>query len=110
MKENENKGVSIHMGFPNPAADRTLLPLDLHKLLIKNPSATFFMRLEGNEWEDRGMFDGDILIIDRALDPGKTDLVIATKDDAFLITPMNKLPKESTLWGVVTTTIHQTRS
>lgn len=106
----DRDGVSVHAGFPNPAADRSLEGLDLHKLLIKNPSSTFFMRLEGNEWEDRGMFDGDVVVIDRALRPRRRDMVVATKDDSFLITPATKLPKDSTYWGAVTAVIHQYRA
>jgi DNA polymerase V len=105
----DKDGVSVHMGFPNPAADKRLEGLDLHKLLVKNPSSTFFMRIEGNEWEERGIFDGDIVVIDRALKPRKTDLLVVGKDDLLLITPAGKLPKDSTLWGVVTSVVHRYR-
>ena len=107
--EEDDKGISIHAGFPNPAADRTLQGLDLHKLLIQNPASTFFMRLEGNEWEDHGIYDGDVVVIDRALAARPTDLVVITKDDTFLITKPNHIPEDSTLWGVVTAVIHQYR-
>lgn len=103
-------GVSIHMGFPNPAADRAVEGLDLHKLLIKNPISTFFMRIAGNEWEDRGIFNDDIAIIDRSLKPRKTDLVIITKDDEFLLTPASKIPTDSTYWGTISAIIHQYRA
>lgn len=68
------------------------------------------MRIEGSDWEERNIFDNDIVVIDRSLNPRKNDLVIASKDDAFIITPFSKLPEESTFWGVVTAVIHQYRS
>lgn len=103
-------GVSIHSGFPNPASDRNLEAVDLHRLLIKQPTSTFFMRIDGNDWEDRAIFDGDIVVIDRSLTPRQKDLVVATKDDEFIITPFTKLPADSQLWGTVTAVIHQYRS
>lgn len=107
---NDDTGVSIHAGFPNPAADRSLEVVDLHRLLVKQPTSTFFMRIDGNDWEERSIFDGDIVVIDRSLMPRKKDLVIVSKEDAFLITPASKLPEDSTLWGTVTAVIHQYRS
>jgi SOS-response transcriptional repressor LexA len=110
MPSKDDVGVSIHSGFPNPAADRSLAEVDLHRLLVKQPTSTFFMRIDGNDWEDRSIFDGDIVVIDRSLEPRKKDLVIVSKDDAFLITPFNKLPTDSQLWGTVTTVIHRFRT
>jgi DNA polymerase V len=101
--------VSIHSGFPNPASDRNLEAVDLHRLLIKQPTSTFFMRIEGNDWEERSIFANDVVVIDRSLTPRKSDMVVATKDDEFIITPFTKLPAESTLWGTVTAVIHQYR-
>lgn len=102
--------VSVHSGFPNPASDRNLAEVDLHRLLVKQPTSTFFMRIEGDDWEERSIFNNDVVVIDRSLNPRKSDLVIATKDDEFLITPFTKLPAESTLWGTVTAVIHQYRA
>ena len=102
--------VSVHSGFPNPASDRNLAAVDLHRLLVKQPTSTFFMRIEGDDWEERSIFNNDVVVIDRSLNPRKSDLVIATKDDEFLITPFTKLPAESTLWGTVTAVIHQYRA
>lgn len=106
----DDVGVSVHAGFPNPAADRSLEVIDLHKLLVKQPTSTFFMRIDGNDWEDRAIFDGDIVVIDRSLNPRKSDLVIVSKDDSFLITPCSNIPEESTLFGVVTAAVHRYRS
>jgi len=110
MPEPNDDGVAIHAGFPNPASDRDLAEVDLHRLLVKQPTSTFFMKIDGNDWEDRSIFDGDIVVIDRSLDPRKKDLVVATKDDTFLITPFSKLPTDCVLWGTVTAVIHRYRT
>lgn len=109
-EEKDDVGVSIHAGFPNPASDRTIDGIDLHKFLIKHPVSTFFMRIEGNQWEERGIFNNDIAVIDRAVNPRKTDLVIITKDDEFLLIGAAHIPTNSTYWGTVTNIIHQLRS
>jgi DNA polymerase V len=106
----KDDGVSIHSGFPNPASDRNLEAVDLHRLLVKQPTSTFFMRIEGNDWEERAIFDGDIAVIDRSLNPRKNDLAVASKDDGFMITTFAKLPEDCTFWGTVTAVIHQYRS
>lgn len=106
----DDVGVSVHAGFPNPAADRSLEVIDLHKLVVKQPASTFFMRIDGNDWEDRSIFDGDIVVIDRSLEPRKTDLVIITKDDSFLITPFSQIPTDSTFWGTVSAVVHRYRT
>lgn len=108
-KLTDDVGVSVHAGFPNPAADRRLEAIDLHKLIVKQPVSTFFMRIDGNDWEERSIFDGDIVVIDRSLNPRTSDLVIVGKDDAFLITPFSQIPAESVLFGVVTAVVHQYR-
>lgn len=105
----EEPGVSIHAGFPNPASDRNLAAVDLHRLLVKQPTSTFFMRIEGNDWEERSIFDGDVVVIDRSLTPRKIDLTVATKDDEFIISAFSKLPPDCILWGTVTSVIHQYR-
>ncbi|MBX6334857.1 hypothetical protein IRY61_06000 [Candidatus Saccharibacteria bacterium] len=105
-------GVSVHTGFPNPAVDQRLQTLDLNKLLIQHAASTYMFRIRGNEWEGAGVFDGDIAIVDRALDPHKTDVVIwwdeATGE--FAISKFAGMPKTAALWGVVTATIHQFRA
>lgn len=102
-------GVSVHRGFPNPATDASIQGLDLNKALIENGASTYAMRLDGNEWQSLGMFAGDILLIDRALVPKPTDLVIWWLDGSFALSPRHQLPEEAEAWGVVTTAIHQYR-
>ncbi len=109
---NKQNGVSVHAGFPNPAADSRITGLDLNRLLISHSTSTFYFRIRGTEWEQAGIFDGDIAIVDRALDPRKTDTVIWWKsgdNNEFNISAYNKLPGGAVLWGVITAIIHELR-
>jgi len=110
--EQEPTGISIHTGFPNPAADNSLHGLDLNHFLIRHSASTYFFRIRGGDWESSGVFDGDIAIIDRALDPRKTDVVIWWNDNSeqFTISTCKDMPKNAQLWGVITSTIHQLRA
>jgi len=113
MSRNEQQdGVSVHTGFPNPAIDGRLSGLDLNQLLIQHAASTYMFRVRGSEWEDSGVFDGDIAVVDRALDPRKTDVVLwwAGQAGEFCISKYNTMPQGATLWGVITATIHQFRS
>ncbi|HEY5667596.1 MAG TPA: hypothetical protein VIR03_00360 [Candidatus Saccharimonadales bacterium] len=107
----ETEGVSVHAGFPNPAADQRLRSLDLNQLLINHTASTYFFRVRGSEWEGIGVFDGDIAILDRALDPNLTDVILwwDTAHEGFCISSRKAMPPEATLWGVITATIHQFR-
>lgn len=103
-------GVSVHGGFPNPATDVSLQGIDLNTLLIKNSAATYLMRISGNDWRAQGIFDGDIIIIDRALTPQTNDLVIWWYDGSFAISPKHKVPLDCEIWGIVTSVTHRYRS
>ena len=63
--------------FPSPAEDYTDLTLDLNEYLIKNPPATFFAYAKGNSMSSNGIYDGDLLIIDRSIKSKNNDIVIA---------------------------------
>jgi hypothetical protein len=104
-------GVSEHTGFPNPATDTSLNGLDLNKLLVVHSASTYFFRVRGNEWEGMGVFDGDLAIIDRALDARQTDTVIwwDGRGEQFSISGYRQVPDDAIIWGVVTSTIHQHR-
>ncbi|HSX35263.1 MAG TPA: S24 family peptidase [Candidatus Saccharimonadales bacterium] len=108
---NTPDGVSIHTGFPNPAADSSLHGLDLHKLLVQHSASTYLFRVRGNEWEDAGVFDGDIAIVDRALDPRRSDVVLWWDSDRgeFAVTTYKGMPPNASCWGVVTASIHEFR-
>jgi DNA polymerase V len=113
MREAEQvkDGVSVHAGFPNPATDSSLRSLDLNQLLISHTASTYMFRVEGSEWEGAGVFAGDIAIVDRALDPRKTDTVLWWEGgtETFVISAYKTVPPEATVWGVITATIHQFR-
>lgn len=69
--------VPVSAGFPSPAEDYIEGNLDLNKYLIKNPAATFFVKVAGNSMIDAGIHDGDILIVDRSLKPADRKIIIA---------------------------------
>lgn len=85
--EDTGTQVSMHAGFPNAAEDRgsNAGVLDFNKLLIRHPSSTYCFRVQGNAYEDRGIFNGDIAVIDRALTPRPSDLVIYFPQTDFVI-------------------------
>ncbi len=103
--------VSVHAGLSNPAADRrragVQLLLDLNQHLIKRPSSSFLFRVAGHRWASHGVFDGDIAIIDRALTPQPTDMVIIWQDSGFSLSAQRQLSLEDEPLGVVTSVIHQ---
>ena len=72
--------VAVRAGFPSPADDFVEASLDIREHLIKHPSATFFARAEGDSMTGLGIFNGDLLIVDRALQPQHGDVVIAAID------------------------------
>jgi SOS-response transcriptional repressor LexA len=109
--EKPAEGVSVHTGFPNPATDKSLHTLDFNQLLVRHTASTYMFRVRGFDWEGAGVFDGDIAVVDRALDPKKTDVVLWWNDTTgeFAISKYTVMPKGAALWGIVTATIHQFR-
>ena len=107
----DRSGVSIHAGFPNPAAERdtSTMALSLNQLLVRHPSSTFFFRLHGRGWEEQGVFDGDIAVIDRALTPRSEDLVVIWQESGFTVTRFRQAPLSITNFGVITSIIHEYR-
>ncbi|MBW4484505.1 MAG: LexA family transcriptional regulator [Tildeniella torsiva UHER 1998/13D] len=72
--------VTVSVGFPSPAEDYAEGPLDLNRYLVPRPTATFFVRVKGNSMTGVGIFAGDLLIVDRAVDPTSGSIVIAVVD------------------------------
>ena len=64
-------------GFPAPGDDLVEKPLDLNDLLIDNPTATFFVRVEGDSMEGAKIFSGDILVVDRSVAATTGKIVVA---------------------------------
>ena len=67
----------VAAGFPSPAEDYIEGELDLNEYFIKNPQATFYVKVSGDSMSDVGILPGDILIVDRALQPQNNKIVIA---------------------------------
>ncbi|WCA67711.1 hypothetical protein KFB76_026320 (plasmid) [Klebsiella pneumoniae] len=55
--------------------------MNLHEYCVRHPSATYFLRVEGNSMEDARIHDGDVLVVDRALEPEHGSIVIAAVDN-----------------------------
>lgn len=104
------QNVTEHAGFPNPATDNTLASLDIGSLLVKHPASTFFMQIEGHQWQRYGIFNGDIAIIDRSLSVQQKDIVVYWAGGEFGIKRKNNLPIDTIIWGVVTAIVHRYRS
>ena len=75
----------VYAGFPSPAEDFIDLPISLDKTLIQNPSSTFMAYVEGDSMINKGIYNGDIVIIDRSLNAQYGDIIIATLDGEFII-------------------------
>ncbi len=119
---------TISAGFPSPAEDFLDKKLDLNEYLIKNPSATFLVRVNGNSMIDAGIFNGDILIVDRSVEATNGRIVIGVINGEFTVKRIIKSGKKVFLkpenekfkpieltedmdfkiWGVVIYTIHKT--
>jgi DNA polymerase V len=70
-------GSRVPAGFPSPADDHLEASLDLNEHLIPHPAATFFVRVQGLSMTGAGIYDGDLLIVDRALEPASGDIIVA---------------------------------
>ena len=76
---------TISAGFPSPADDYIELGIDLNKYLIKNPISTFFLRVSGNSMNNAGIYNNDLLIIDRSINPYPGHIVVAILDGEFTL-------------------------
>ena len=117
----------VGAGFPSPATDYVEDDIDLNNHLIKNIPSTFLIRVQGKSMENVGIHDGDLLVVDRSLDPKNFSTVIANvneelivktylkeKNQSFLTSGSKKIKDKISLnenpeifiWGVVTYVIH----
>ena len=76
---------TVSAGFPSPAEDYTELGIDINKYLIKNPISTFFLRVSGNSMNNAGIYNNDLLIIDRSINPIPGHIVVALLDGEFTL-------------------------
>ena len=122
-------GTAIAAGFPSPAEEYLDLALDLNKELIKHPAATFYARVKGDSMVDAGIQDGDLLVIDKALEPKDGAIAVcyldgeftvkrlAVQEEGVFLMPANAEFKpiqiteenEFLVWGIVAYVIHKPR-
>ncbi len=120
-------GTAIAAGFPSPAEEYVEIALDLNKELIKHPAATFYARVKGDSMVDAGIQDGDLLVIDKALEPKEGSIAVCYLDGEFTVKrlsvreegvylmPANaefrpiKITEENDflVWGIVAYVIHK---
>ena len=82
------EGVSA--GFPSPADDFKETRISLDKELVKNKEATFYARVDGDSMIGAGLEDGDLLIIDRSLNPENKKIAICLIDGEFTVKRIKK--------------------
>lgn len=75
----------VHAGFPSPAEDFLEGSLDLNKLVVKHPEATFFARVVGDSMKDEGIVEGDLLVVDKAVRPYNGCLAVSYVDGEFTL-------------------------
>ena len=78
-----NTGISA--GFPSPAGDYKQERISLDKELIKNQEATFFARVSGESMVNAGLEDGDLIIIDRSIEPENNKIAVCYIDGEFTV-------------------------
>ena len=116
-------------GFPSPAADHRIQRVDLNAELVQHEEATLLVRVRGESMRDVGIFDGNLLVVDKSLTPVHGDIVVAILDGEFTckqlhcrdglvkLLPANPdfpeiVPQEGQelrIWGVVTSTVTRFR-
>ena len=118
---------NVSAGFPSPAEDFMDLDLNLQDYLVQHPSATFCVRVTGDSMQNAGIFSGDVMVVDRALEAKNNNIVLAVLDGEFTVKRIQKragklyLKPENKnfspieiieemnfqVWGVVTHIIHK---
>ena len=117
----------VGAGFPSPATDYVEDDIDLNAHLIKNIPSTFLIRVQGKSMNSVGIHDGDLLVVDRSLNPKKFSTIVANVNEELVVKTFIKEKNESFLtsgsknindkislnenpeiliWGVVTYVIH----
>ncbi len=116
----------VAAGWPSPSEDYMEDQIDLHKLVVRNPAATFFIRAMGHSMTGAGIYDGDLLVVDRSRAPQSGRVVIAEVDGELTVKRLIKrghrvylVPEnpefqetdisgreDTGVWGVVTHVVH----
>ena len=87
----------VGAGFPSPATDYIEDDVDLNHHLIKNSPATFIIRVQGKSMNTVGIYDGDLLIVDRSINPKNLSTVIANVNDELVVKTILKEKGETFL-------------
>ncbi|MDD5059208.1 MAG: translesion error-prone DNA polymerase V autoproteolytic subunit [Sideroxydans sp.] len=118
---------AVPAGFPSPADDYVERRLSLDEHLIQHKESTFFMRVAGHSMRELGIFDGDLLVVDRSVPASHGCVVVAVVDGEFtvkqlLYTPRGKVlraahpdypevtikpEQDFSIWGVVQWNVHK---
>ena len=77
-------------GFPYPADEFAVSRQDLNELVVTHPAATFMWRVSGQSMIEAGIFDGDVIVVNRALTPAHRDIVVAQVDGEFTVKYLHK--------------------
>lgn len=120
-------GHKIPAGFPSPADDYIEDTLDLNEYLVPHQETSFFVRVKGHSMTGAGIFDGDMLVVDRSLEPVSGKIIVAVVDGELTVKRLAfekgrpilqaqnphfkdivlKDTQELLCWGVVTSTIRK---
>ena len=84
----------VSAGFPSPAEDHMHSKIDLNNLLIENPSATYYVRVNGDSMLGAGILSGDLLIVDRSIEVSNNCIVVAHLDGEFTVKRIKKIKKK----------------
>ncbi|MCD8211120.1 MAG: translesion error-prone DNA polymerase V autoproteolytic subunit [Prevotella sp.] len=88
----------IKAGFPSPAQDYITDSIDLNKELVRHPSTTFYARAVGDSMIEDGISDGDLLVIDKSLQPEQGNIVVAFIDGEFTLKRYRYDEKQNCVW------------
>ena len=118
---------SVPAGHPSHLAEQAKELVDINGYLIRNEIATYIFRVKGNSMIEAGIFDGDVLLVDRSIEPKHNDIVLVALHNEFIVKRLFKragvvklvsenpiyppivikVNNEFAIWGLVTNSIHK---
>ena len=118
---------SVPAGFPSPAADHSQKRLDINEHLVRNKEATFLFKVKGDSMTGAGIYEGDMLLVDRSIEARHNHIVLAVLNNEFIVKRLHrrggqikllaenplypclilKNDEELSIWGVVTFNLHK---
>ena len=93
-------------GFPSPAQGYEDSLIDMNRLFLKHPAATVYMKIDSSAYTRAGIFPGDLLVVDRAMDFTGNKIVVFACNGEFHIGRLSKIKSQVQVVGVVTYIIH----